>query len=839
MAKNNEYKGERLSFFKLFSEKHYKVVIPIIQRNYAQGRTNDDTKEVRTEFLDALYKYLDEARPNRDLDFVYGTLQKDEDDKQVRFIPLDGQQRLTTLFLLHWFLYQISTDKVSKKLFIDNLTNGNKSLFTYETRQSTTDFCDALMGSTIDMNHLELNGEDKASLSVTLQNEPWFFRSWNNDPSVRSMLVMLDAIYEKFNGHAIFFDRLLDIDNPIITFIFMDLKEYKLTDDLYIKMNSRGKPLTKFENFKAKFEQYIKQFDSQHTFTLTFNGQKRDVGLVQYFSFNIDTKWTTMLWQYCKNGKEYRLDSYLENLIRVIITNHYASVVKLPNKSASDETFDVLMGGDESLSFSKYESTNALSCEGVLSVINSLDALYNGCNQIAHYLDDAYKYYFDEDDIFSKVIENSLTRPERMQFYAYTQYLIHHKGNLKGINEWMRVIHNLTHPDNTITDGNNDMARGIKSIDRLLPYAPSLIQYLQSVSSVEGFSKHQSKEECIKAQLILQSDWKNLIEETEKHNYFNGQIGFILEFAGICTAYNEKKNLCWNSIENSAYKMKFQRYAKIAKSVFQLDAKGNKRINDEDYCFERAVLAHGNYLLSKDDLYFNLLSTETVGRNVKRDLSWKRALRIEDDNERMRKAKDLVKATFDDISDPGDIVSSLERLCKADTEDAWRNILISSPDMFNICEKGFIHKDKNEILLLEKWFPNHYHAELFTYHLWLTKFINDKDLGFEKQYKKQKTAYISPYISLNGHLYRQDKYKIEIHTFLNSDGDFGKFEIAFGFENEAKPFLDYPQEVLNVMKQLNFEHSENGNYFILFSNSEETAFRKTIEIAASMSSLNV
>ena len=97
MSTNNEYKGERLSFFKLFSQKNYKLIIPIIQRDYAQGRTNDDTNEVRNEFLDALYSYLEENRTNRDLDFVYGTLQCDEGDDHIHFIPLDGQQRLTTI----------------------------------------------------------------------------------------------------------------------------------------------------------------------------------------------------------------------------------------------------------------------------------------------------------------------------------------------------------------------------------------------------------------------------------------------------------------------------------------------------------------------------------------------------------------------------------------------------------------------------------------------------------------------------------------------------------------------------------------------------------------------
>ena len=95
-------KGERLSFYRLFSEKGFKIQIPIIQRDYAQGRK--DEKEVRTTFLDALYNYLEENIPNRDLDFIYGSLEQIGDE--TVFVPLDGQQRLTTLFLLHWYLFQ-------------------------------------------------------------------------------------------------------------------------------------------------------------------------------------------------------------------------------------------------------------------------------------------------------------------------------------------------------------------------------------------------------------------------------------------------------------------------------------------------------------------------------------------------------------------------------------------------------------------------------------------------------------------------------------------------------------------------------------------------------------
>ena len=114
------YTGERLSFYKLIAEKKYKIIIPIIQRDYAQGRKDEETNEVRNEFVDALFNYLDEGIPNRDLDFIYGTLRKPIESgstELISFIPLDGQQRLTTLFLLHWYLSQVTNDLELNNLF--------------------------------------------------------------------------------------------------------------------------------------------------------------------------------------------------------------------------------------------------------------------------------------------------------------------------------------------------------------------------------------------------------------------------------------------------------------------------------------------------------------------------------------------------------------------------------------------------------------------------------------------------------------------------------------------------------------------------------------------------
>lgn len=837
MSISNEYTGERLSFFNIFSQKKYKLIIPIIQRDYAQGRITEDTNDVRNEFLDTLYKYLKENRPNRDLDFIYGTIQEDNETGQIHFIPLDGQQRLTTLFLLHWFLFQLSKNEEAKNIFKTTMMNGGKSLFSYETRQSSADFCDALMQATIDMEQLKTikdeYGEDTPSLTATITNKSWFFRSWKNDPTIQSMLVMLDAIYQKFIGNEDFFEKLLDEQHPIITFIFMDLKKYKLTDDLYIKMNSRGKPLSKFENFKAKFEQYIKKIDENNLrkFILKFKNEEKAVNLHQYFSFNIDTKWTNLIWQYCKNGKEGKLDSSIENLFRIIITNHYASVVKLQKNHTSDAAFDILISEVKSLTFTNYEETKALTYNAVLAVIDSFDALYNDNQTIAHYISSDYKTYYDEDEIFIKAIENKLSRAERMQFFAYVQYLILHKDKTNGLNEWMRIIHNLTHPDNTITDGNDDFARGIKSIKKLLPHAPTIIKYLQK-TTIDGFSKHQSSEECIKAHLVEREEWKNLIEDTEKHPYFNGQIGFMLEFAGIVDYYSKNKNLNWSKKEDTIFKNAFIKYSTISKHIFYL--RGNTRFNNVNYCFERAVLAHGDYLPQwRTDYHWNILSTETAEKNIKRDLSWKRMLRMSDDN----KSKELVKATFDDITDLADITASLEKLCIPQTEDTWRNILISSPKMIEVCKKGFIYFGE-EILLLTNWYLNHYHYELFTYHLWTEKFENKINFeGFEEQeYAWQKRSDISPHILIKDFLYKYNRYSIKIYAVLNQNSDFDKFQIRFGFNNENK--FDYPDTIIELMQKLSFKNDDKSvNWFSRYCSSENRAFKKTKELAESLSQL--
>ncbi|MBD3879818.1 MAG: DUF262 domain-containing protein, partial [Quinella sp. 1Q5] len=84
------------TFINIFQGGVDRIIIPNIQRDYAQGREIEEIRRVRNRFLDALYRAVTTEEGIK-LDFVYGDL------KDGVLTPLDGQQRLTTLFLLHWY----------------------------------------------------------------------------------------------------------------------------------------------------------------------------------------------------------------------------------------------------------------------------------------------------------------------------------------------------------------------------------------------------------------------------------------------------------------------------------------------------------------------------------------------------------------------------------------------------------------------------------------------------------------------------------------------------------------------------------------------------------------
>jgi hypothetical protein len=251
----------------------YKVVIPPIQRDYAHGRQTEKVNRVRERFLNAIVDVLSEEEVEKplELDFIYGYTSQEMTGtrQQISFFkPLDGQQRLTTLFLIHWYI-AAREGRISEAKSI-------LSKFSYETRHSSQMFCDKLVNFEPEKNGKSINNQ--------IVNQPWFFSTWLSDPTIASMLIVLKDIESKFSNIHDVWSKLTG-DNPRIIFHLLAMEDLGLPDDLYIKMNARGKELTDYEYFKSQFHEIL------------------SLEKAKVFNEKIDKNWSDLFWSIFKDKK--------------------------------------------------------------------------------------------------------------------------------------------------------------------------------------------------------------------------------------------------------------------------------------------------------------------------------------------------------------------------------------------------------------------------------------------------------------------------------------------------------------------------------------------------------
>lgn len=275
MADPGKDKGQLMSLYDMLNGTHeviHKILIPKIQRDYAQGRP--DKKSLRERFLASIFDVIDRPTDRKlILDFIFG--QKEEKSRTI-FYPVDGQQRLTTLFLLHIYVGKRSgadTEFLRK--------------FSYETRDSSKQFCEKLH---------EIPADKFEGITDFIHSEWWFTGLWRTDPTITSMLNMLADIDGHYRSLHYGKDEFIIVWEQLkrnVEFWRLYLSDLDTTDEMYIKMNSRGKPLTEFEHFKAMLDEYA------------HSGGK--------LSAKVDTVWTNLLWRYRDERKDMDHDRYMDN----------------------------------------------------------------------------------------------------------------------------------------------------------------------------------------------------------------------------------------------------------------------------------------------------------------------------------------------------------------------------------------------------------------------------------------------------------------------------------------------------------------------------------------------
>lgn len=290
------YTGKLTTFFRLINEES-SIRIPKVQRDYAYGRDDDKARDILQGMLDTMLTALKENKQEI-FDFVYGGSYAKDDDSQTGMIPLDGQQRLTTFFLLHFYASLFAKDASGNPIDVSILKK-----FSYETRQSANDFRLKLVTDIRDRLLKFAYPSSKTGIMEFIRNDSEFSPAYTYDPTISSMLVVLGEIEKRFANYPNLWQDLTERDN--LCFYHITLEKFGLTDELYIKMNSRGKKLTVFEIFKADLLDDVRRLAP---------------GMVFDIARKLDTEWMDMVWdqypeQPAEADKAYMC--LLSNLIRI------------------------------------------------------------------------------------------------------------------------------------------------------------------------------------------------------------------------------------------------------------------------------------------------------------------------------------------------------------------------------------------------------------------------------------------------------------------------------------------------------------------------------------------
>ncbi|MGX2973029.1 GmrSD restriction endonuclease domain-containing protein [Helicobacter sp. T3_23-1059] len=548
----------------------YNVEAPMLQRDYAQGRKSQEN--IANEFLDAIFAVLKGKRDTLHIDFIYGYKEGE------KFILIDGQQRITTLWLLHFYLYKKTgrLESIAKEL----------SNFSYAVRNSSKKFCKNLLNKDFDLN---------TNPSKTIIDKGGEFEKEENlrsDPTIKAMLNMLDLIYARLDNKTNLDLLIKNLDN--ITFYAFDMDEFALGEELYIKMNARGKQLTRYENLKAYIEQDSQIADSHALLA------------------NIDNKWADMFFADCDFNAFDK---------RGIVFLHYANVffMLLQGKVKSGEIKAMIDSANHPIDDFYQPLKNIEN----MALLDRLMDLYKDCSEI--FKQSGFDKFSNFDSF--KNARDSLGYVEICYFFSALFFVLESKNdtniNTQSLEDYLRVCkhlienHRLDKPDEHIIAFFNlfkTLSKGYKNIYEFL------VQ-----NHTHNFHSNIYALESRKAKLILQSrkgsdKWEEILNATSNHNILRGWVDYLLDFSDekfkyqswwnyaifseILNETSEESILDYNNPKSNPDFEKFSKYANLTMQIFDEIQQDKVQNNGFLPLFQRAFLSVGDFGFSTTNYFY-------------------------------------------------------------------------------------------------------------------------------------------------------------------------------------------------------------------------------------------
>ena len=567
-------------------------------------------------------------------------------------------------------------------------------------------------------------------------------------------------------------------------------------------MNARGKPLTTFETFKARFGWHLKNhFEGVR---LALCGES---SISEFFAHGIDNRWSDFFWPF-RDERTANFDDAVMNLIRTVIM-----VTRAPDAAATTNDLADLRIAAKVNSYAWFHEKSWLDQEMVFALITLLERWSTDPGEFRCYLPDSR--HIDEMALFKDIITRptSLTFEDLARVAGYVQYLVHAHGEINpaAFSDWMRVVSNLS--TNTVYNRPDDLRRSFAGLRDLAPWMDDIVRHLAgSEGDVRGFFRHQVAEERIKAHLLgLEDGWPERIDRAEQHPYFRGQIGFLLRLCGVDLDDPDTQIVKLDATAARALGDPFEHYFACAAQMFDDIVKDPKRAGR---LWERALLAVGDFLLPVGRNYSLLTSAQDEA------WSWKQLLRNSAAGGREGMA---LKELWARLREPASFESDLINIVESEHNlDPWREAIVGTPSVYDYSfYKMLRFSEDGGIYLLKRSQMNGRHTELFTYCLHEDLKASPDPLWLMLGYRETTSTDDQPSLSLS------QRFGLDDVTFyLHSDGTAGRYQLG----------LDQPRQPGNklraVLKDQGFE-DKAGRWIKLLDRAEMKAAVLTLDRALS------
>lgn len=493
------------NLFALLSK--YRVVIPGIQRHYVQGANNPKAESVRKQFIKEIFTAIEEKQNEFNLHFIYGPINTDGEDS---FVPVDGQQRLTTLWLIA--RYAVEKAEPSDRKDLLRLL----SRFTYEDRINAKRFCQAL---TCEDSRWNITQDPNPDILC----QDWFVDYWKEDETVASMIRMLSTIHEEWNKHQ---DTITteDVLEAIDSKIRFELKIDAFGDDIYMKMNARGLQLTQWENFKGKFsedlcedikETWDNEMDELSNLYFTCSSEQHELPDNAFFALYA----RIMAYEARKSGVD--CGNSLKYLAAYTHNHNTWSQIELPFVPYSDFSG---IANNESIA-----STVAATC------VKMIKTVLDNFKEIAPYFGDNKLF----DTFFHPQNGNELDFT--LCCYEYFKNFVNEDVDSPNFLKALRLMWNiLENVDKQYEEPDNR----VKLVKKFIDLKNQTLYSPQIKEKIGSNAPEQAKEEAEKAVQMHRNDqsmpsdwnedklgpwmdWNDAIEKAENWAFFHGSIRFL------------------------------------------------------------------------------------------------------------------------------------------------------------------------------------------------------------------------------------------------------------------------------------------------------------------------